>query len=290
MKFKKIGFITKPHAKNALKILNFLTDVFVKKKCSVYYDTEAASLLNCPSKGIPRDKISTFIDLLIVLGGDGTLLSAARYVQHNCIPILGINLGSLGFLTDITIAELEKVIDCLDSESFVISSRLTLKTTVSRNNKIIDNFTVLNDAVINKSALARIINLQVTVNKLSLGTFKADGIIVSTPTGSTAYSLAAGGPILYPTINAMIISPICPHMLSNRPIVISDNDIIEITLFTDEEDVVLTLDGQVGIPLKYKDVIKIEKSDSRVDLIELPNSNFFNILKKKLNWGPQKYD
>jgi len=290
LKFKKIGIIAKPHAKNAREVLTGLITEFERRECSILFDREAAKVLGDASKGISRERIPEFIDLLIVLGGDGTLLSAVRCIRSKKIPVLGVNLGSLGFLTDITVNELDEAIRCLETGNYVISSRLTLKTTHIKNGKEAGSYVVLNDAVINKAALARMISLKVTVNEMSVATFKADGIIVSTPTGSTAYSLAAGGPILYPTINAIIIAPICPHMLSNRPFVISEEDMIEISLLTDKEDVVLTLDGQIGIPIEYKDVVRIEKSDTRIDLIELPGSNFFNVLRRKLNWGPTNHE
>jgi NAD+ kinase len=286
VKFKKIGIIAKAHAVNVKEIIEKLIHELKRRGCDIILDTEAAKVSSLYPDVIHRDNMKDKVDLIIVLGGDGTLLSAARSVHPKRIPILGVNLGSLGFLTEITTSELEKAIDCLAGGSYKISSRLTLNTTLVRDSQKVRSNYVLNDTVINKAALARMINLRVTINELYVGTFKADGLIISTPTGSTAYSLAAGGPIVYPSMDAIIIAPICPHMLSNRPLVISDNDVIEIELLTENEEVVLTLDGQIGEPLLIHDIVRIEKSDNRIDIIELPGINFFDILRKKLNWGP----
>ena len=224
-------------------------------------------------------------DLVVVLGGDGTLISVARLIGAHEVPILGVNLGSLGFLTEITLVELCASVDRYLSGDYKISDRIMLHVAVVRNGSIIEEKRVLNDLVINKGALARIIDLETTINGNYLTTFKGDGLIISTPTGSTGYSLSANGPILYPELECFVITPICPHTLTNRPIVVASDSLVTVELKCIKEDVFLTLDGQVGVELKCGDEIRIRKAEKRTRLIISSSRDYFEILRTKLKWG-----
>jgi NAD+ kinase len=224
-------------------------------------------------------------DMVVVLGGDGTLISVVRLMGDRQVPILGVNLGSLGFLTEITLDDLCTSLDrCLNGD-YRISERMMLRATVIRDGVELEDKQVLNDVVINKGVLARIIDLETTVNNDYLTTFKVDGLIISTPTGSTGYSLSANGPILHPDLECLVITPICPHTLTNRPIVMASDAVITVELKCMNEAVFLTLDGQVGVELKCGDVIRIAKSEHRTRLVISSSKNYFEILRTKLKWG-----
>jgi NAD+ kinase len=236
--------------------------------------------------GVDSSRLSALADLVVVLGGDGTMISAARIIGGRDIPILGVNLGSLGFLTEITLDELYPLLsDCLQGD-FRFTERMMLDCKVLRSGSEIAHHQVLNDVVINKGALARILDLATKVDCHHLTTFKADGLIISSPTGSTGYSLSAGGPIIHPGMNCLVITPICPHTLTNRPIVVADNSLVGITVTSlDDEDVYLTLDGQVGLELKSGDVIQVRRADYCSRLVNSKSKDFFEILRTKLKWG-----
>ncbi len=237
------------------------------------------------ARGWRKVEIMQRADLVIVLGGDGTLLSVARRANTRVVPILGVNLGSLGFLTSTTTNELFSTLEQILHGEYEVEQRSLLEVTLVRHSERAEPFQVLNDAVINKGALARIIDLEAWVDDHYLCTYKADGLIVATPTGSTAYSLAAGGPIIAPAVGVVVLSPICPHMLTNRPIILPDTANIRVVLRTAEEDVILTLDGQEGHPLKQGDTVSIKRSESTVALIKPQNRTFFEVLRSKLRWG-----
>ena len=228
---------------------------------------------------------------IIVLGGDGTLLGASRKYGRHGIPILGVNLGGLGFLTCIPLEKLYPSIEMVLNNSLQIEQRLMLETKVLRDGREIFRFQTLNDVVINKGALARIIELDVLINDEFLTTFRSDGLIISTPTGSTGYNLAAGGPILYPTISNVILTPICPFTLTNRPIILPDSVTISIMMLKEsEEKVSLTFDGQVGFDLLEGDKILIYKSDANIRLFKSPDQTYYEILRKKMKWGGATYN
>jgi len=237
------------------------------------------------SGGWRKVEIMQKADLVIVLGGDGTLLSVARRANTREVPILGVNLGGLGFLTSTTTSELFSTLEQVLAGEYEVERRSLLKTTLIRNGEPVESFQVFNDAVINKGALARIIDLEAWVDDHYLCTYKADGLIVATPTGSTAYSLAAGGPIIAPAVGVVVLSPICPHTLTNRPIVLPDTADVQVVLRTADEDVILTLDGQEGRPLTQGDTVSIKRSESTVALIKPQNRTFFDVLRNKLRWG-----
>ncbi len=227
------------------------------------------------------------VGLIVVLGGDGTLLSAVR--KNRCeAPILGVNLGGLGFLTEISIGELYPTMERVLTGDFETQARTILNTAVFRKNKQLAEYSVLNDAVINKAALARMIRLHTYVDGLFLNSFRSDGLIVSSPTGSTAYNLSAGGPILYPTLDCVVLTPICPFTLSNRPIILPDSCAIEICIGEKAQDVTLTFDGQVGLDLESGDIVKVMKAKNKVLLVKSPWADYFKILRTKLNWGDEQ--
>jgi NAD+ kinase len=237
-----------------------------------------------------RSVIPKEVEFVIVLGGDGTLLGAARRVAGHGVPILGVNLGGLGFLTEIPLKRLYPAVEKMLEARLEVESRLMLETGISRGSEEVCRFMVLNDVVINKGALARIIDLDVYIDDQFLTTFRADGLIVSTPTGSTAYNLSAGGPILYPTMSSFILTPICPFTLTNRPIILPDTATIYIALTRkSDEKVTLTFDGQVGFDLSYGDRVAVHKSEKRIRLIKSPDQGYFEILREKLGWGGATY-
>jgi NAD+ kinase len=224
-------------------------------------------------------------DLIVVLGGDGTMISAARMVGDGDIPVLGINYGSLGYLTDFRIEEMLPALDAIIAGEYDIDRRVMLDVELLRGEEQITSGRVLNDVVVNKSALARIIDIEVQLNGLFVNDFRADGLIVSTPTGSTAYNLSAGGPIVYPSMNAVVVTPICPFTLTNRPLVIPDSAEITLKLESGNEGVILTLDGQLGFDMKVGDVVRTRKSSTTLNLVRPTNRNYFDVLRDKLRWG-----
>jgi len=230
-----------------------------------------------------KSDLASHSDLLITFGGDGTLLSVARHAPEG-VPIIGVNMGTLGFLTEIRADEFTKVLDDVLAGTFKAEARVAFDVVVSGRQGA-KSYRVLNDAVINKSALARIIEMRVSVGGRLVSTFRADGLIIATPTGSTAYNLSAGGPIIYPTMSAVVLTPICPHMLSNRPIVLPDEEEITVEIVTPRQEVFLTLDGQEGIAISEKDRVVIQKSAQRVNIVQSPNKNYFDVLRNKLKWG-----
>jgi NAD+ kinase len=281
---KKVGIIAKTQRTYPINIVIDLVEWLRKQKIEVIFDIETADTIGLKSNYNRTDVIS-MIDLLIVLGGDGTFLSAARLIGGKSVPIIGVNLGSLGFLTEVTREEIYPVLDRVLKGDFEIEDRMMLDIKVLREGEKIAGHKVLNDVVVNKGALARIIDLDVKINNQFVTSYRSDGLIISTPTGSTAYSLAAGGPIVYPSLHALILAPICPFNLTNRPIIIPDSVSIEIQLATDYEDVHITLDGQVGLGMKYKDVLEIKRSQEGIKLIKFSEKNHYEILRKKLKWG-----
>lgn len=279
-----IGIIAKPHHAEAKRVLEKMVPWLEERGKKVVMDVDTASLVGA-SSAVMKNRVPEQVDLIIVLGGDGTFLSVARLVEGRDVPLLGVNLGGLGFLTEVAQEEVLDALNDFFEGKYGVGERLLLVAHVHRQGERIAEYRALNDVVINKSALARIITLETYVNGIYVNTFAADGLIVSTPTGSTAYNLAAGGPILFPTLGAIIISPICPHTLTNRPVVLPDDVKIEIILKSENEDVLLTLDGQVGFALRCEDVVEVRKAAEIVKFIEPPGRNYFEVLRTKLKWG-----
>ena len=290
MSSRSVGIIYKYRHEPAKKEARNL-EVWLKSKGVTVFSEEMGGTVRmngCPEEPI---NIPNTVDWVVVLGGDGTLLGAARKVGRYGVPILGVNLGGLGFLTSIPLKGLYPAIERMLKGELEVESRLMLETKVLREEEEICRFPVLNDLVLNKGPLARIMDLDVYINEQFLTTFRADGLIVSTPTGSTAYNLSAGGPILYPTMANFILTPICPFTLSNRPIILPDSDTIYIKMGKEsEEKVHLTFDGQVGFDFSYGDKVMIYKSEERIKLIRPPDQTYFEILRAKLMWGGATYN
>jgi NAD+ kinase len=285
MSTRTVGIIYKHHFEPALtetgKLEKWLTSRGIKVFSEEMSATARVNVCFEERSVIPKD-----VEFVIVLGGDGTLLGAARRVAKYGVPILGVNLGGLGFLTEIPLKRLYPVVERMLEGRLEVESRLMLETIVERDGHEACRFTVLNDVVINKGALARIIDLDVHIDDEFLTTFRADGLIVSTPTGSTAYNLSAGGPILYPTMCCVILTPICPFALTNRPIILPDSATIYMSLSRQsEEKVSLTFDGQVGFDLRDGDRVAVCKSREGIKLIKSPDQSYFEILRAKLGWG-----
>ncbi len=233
----------------------------------------------------PREKLRGAVDLLVVLGGDGTFLSAARLVAGSPVPLLGVNAGGLGFLTEVTMGELIPVMEELLAGQVAITQRRMLEAVVLRDGRDMVRQRVLNDVVVNKGALARIIDLEAHIDDQYLTTFKADGLIISSPTGSTAYSLSAGGPIVHPALRSIILTPICPHTLTNRPIILPDDRTIRISFGSPDGDVFLTFDGQVGYRVEAGDLLVVRTSPDALSLIKSPHRSYYEVLRSKLRWG-----
>jgi len=224
-------------------------------------------------------------DLIVVLGGDGTMISTSRLIGDADVLVLGINYGGLGYLTDFRIEEMFPALEAILADQYSIDRRVMLDAEHWQGSEKLSSGRVLNDVVINKSALARIIDIEVKLNGLFVNNFRSDGLIVSTPTGSTAYNLSAGGPIIFPSMNAVVLTPICPFTLTNRPLVVPDSDTIELSLMNEQEGVVLSLDGQTGYPMKARDRVVIRKSRTTFNLVQPTNRNYFDVLRDKLKWG-----
>jgi len=279
-KIERVGFVIKPHAPNIENILAELIHYFEEKGMECLLEQAAAQKLK-RGEGIPRENLPEKVELVVVLGGDGTLLSIAHLAAQKDVPVLGVNMGDLGFLTEVPLNEMYLTLDSfLGGNEKIVSPRRMLEAKTK--SKV---YYCLNDVVINKGALARMIQCKIWINEKEIATLRSDGLIISTPTGSTAYSLAAGGPIIQPYIPAIIISPICPHTLSFRPMVISSSSKIKVQLITGEEEVYLTLDGQRGNPLLKNDVVEVKRSDFELCLISSPKRNYFDLLQEKLGWG-----
>src|SRR5574341_26592 len=282
---QRIGIAAKPKKPEAEPILRVLVAWLRDHGREVLLDQEAAGICPEVGPGLSRSEVAATADLVIVLGGDGTLLSVARLIGPHEVPILGVNLGGLGFLTEVTLDELFPTLEAVLRDQYSLSRRLTLSVRVLRGGEVVASFEALNDAVITKTALSRIVDLETHVNGEYVATFRADGLILSTPTGSTAYCLAAGGPIIYPTLPALVIIPICPHTLTNRPLVVPESAVVEIIQGSDGEDVHLTVDGQVGVGLRYRDVVALQRSNRTIALVKSPKLNYFDLLRTKLKWG-----
>jgi NAD+ kinase len=281
---RKIGIIFKKPDARIRSISSDIVPWLKSRGVEVLLDKELAD--QCPPGAgfaAPEDVVRQ-ADMVSVFGGDGTFLYAARLIGSAGIPIIGINLGSLGFLTEVKLDQMHTAFEGLLSGQYRLEERMLLSVEVVRSNNVIARYLALNDAVINKGALARITELEVSVNSQPVMFTRADGLIISTPTGSTAYSLAAGGPIVYPTMNAFVVVPICPHALANRPFVIPDSDAVGVCL-RHGTDVMLTVDGQVGMPLQQQDYINVCRAQSTLKLVLPFGSTFFKLLGEKLRWG-----
>jgi len=281
---KTIGIAAKITSDVALDYARKVGDDLRERGYDICFDFGTADKLNDRGPCVAKSDLGKRADLLITFGGDGTLLSVARSAPKD-VPVLGVNMGTLGFLTEVTVEEFPSVLESVLAGKHSTEERVTFDVIVEGPQREKRSYRVLNDATINKSALARIIEMRVTVSGQFVSTFRADGLVVSTPTGSTAYNLSAGGPIVYATMGAVVITPICPHMLTNRPIVLPDALEVEIGIVTKNQEIFLTLDGQEGLPITEHDRVCVRKSDQGVLLVQSPNKNYFDVLRNKLKWG-----
>jgi NAD+ kinase len=250
----------------------------------VIVDPETAKYSNGEEEVSRSQMSSRSLDLVVVLGGDGTLLSAARATAAIDVPLLGVNLGSLGFLTDVPLSSLFSMLDAITRGEAAVEQRSLMQCDLLRGEEVLGSYLVFNDAVVNKTAIARLNNYDLFVDKIFVSSYRADGMIVATPTGSTAYSLSAGGPVLMPTVNAFVITPVAPHSLTHRPLVVPDSTVVELVLRSEEEVAYLSLDGQPGLDLCDGDRVRCRRSEHRVSLFRTDH-DFFHVLRTKLKWG-----
>jgi len=269
MNVRNVVIVTKPKQPEVARVAGELVQWFRARNVMASLELQAASTA----------------DLAVVLGGDGTLLAAARVLGDRQVPIVAINYGGLGFLTEVTLSEMYPSLEVVLAGKFVTEQRMMMDLHVSRADKRLADYRALNDVVINKGTLSRMIELEARVDGQYVSRFRADGLIVSTPTGSTAYNISAGGPIIFPTMSAMVVTPICSHTLTNRPIVLPEHVQIAIMLRSAQDDVYITIDGQVGLKLQMGDHIVVVKSDVSVKLVAPADKNYFDVLRGKLKWG-----
>lgn len=281
-KIKCVGIVVKPHQSEALATAAELIDWLKLRDITIAAKSHVSASDADP---VASEVLRNEADLIIVLGGDGTMISTARLLGDSEVPVLGINYGSLGYLTEFRIEEMVSSLEEILAGNYTIDPRVTLTAEHWRDGKKQADARALNDVVINKAALARIIEIEVLLSGLYVNSFRADGLIVSTPTGSTAYNLSAGGPIVYPSMNAVVVTPICPFTLTNRPIVVPDDAEIKLILKDENEGVVLTIDGQVGYQMQSGDEVTIRKSRTGFNLVQPQNRNYFDVLRNKLKWG-----
>lgn len=281
---KSVAIISKPDKPELAQILPLLYAWLHKHDYGLVIDSETAVYASGPEVVARPDLGSRPLDFVIVLGGDGTLLSTSRAVAKAGIPVLGVNLGSLGFLTEVPLPELYDALEEVDQKRASVESRSLVQCQLMREGNCLMSYAALNDVIVNKSAIARLNDYDLYIDKAFVTEYKADGLIVSTPTGSTAYSMAAGGPILTPSVDAFVITPVSPHSLTHRPLVVRDSAEIEIVVKTGEEQAYLSVDGQVGMPVRDGDRILCRKAEYQVQLLRIRKA-FFEVLRTKLKWG-----
>jgi NAD+ kinase len=283
-KIKKVAILVKPQDPEALKTGRETSEWLMAHGVEVIGDPLVLSKIADNEMPSAVEAVGG-ADLIIVLGGDGTMISAARLIGDRDIPVIGINYGGLGYLTEFRIEEMHQALETVLDGEFVAEERAMLDVEHINGDTTSLRGRILNDVVINKTVLARIIEIDVSLNGEFVNSFRADGLIIGTPTGSTAYNISAGGPIIHPSVSAVVITPICPFTLSNRPLVVSDDSEIEVRLKNESDGVMLTLDGQVGAPMKLNDCLRIRKSKTSFKLIRPTNRNYFDVLRSKLKWG-----
>jgi len=284
MKSKSVGILTKPKLPEDKSTLHDVVTWLRARSIDVLLDTTSASLLG-EQGGYQKTQLASKADVLLVLGGDGTMLNAARLAGERSIPILGVNMGGLGFLTEVRLENLYPSLERVFANDFVLDERLMLRTHINRHGETVEQGVVLNDVVISKGTLARMIELKIAIQGRFVTNLRGDGLIVSSPTGSTAYSLSAGGPIIDPAVQSLILTPISPHTLTHRPLIVPGHAEIEVTLTSKDDGAMATLDGQVGVAITQGDTVVIQTSEHRTRLIRFPESNYYDVLREKLKWG-----
>src|SRR5947209_8428311 len=281
----RIGVLVRPNLPEALPVLQQMSDWLNERDIEVLVDQSLDRTLR-HVRHVELEEMASQVDIIVVFGGDGSMLGAARLIGTRPVPVMGINFGRLGYLTDFTLEELFPALEYVVSGHFTTDPRLRLEASVYREGELLSTDLVLNDVVINRSA-SRMIEVDCWIDSQFVTRFHADGLIVATPTGSTAYTLSAGGPIIYPGANVLVLTPICPHTLSNRPLVITDTSVVELALHPTHEEVTLMLDGQRNIPMRSDDRVIIRKSASLLELVRPPSRNYYQVLRSKLRWGGQ---
>lgn len=282
---RMVGIVAKPEVKQAEQIVPALAAWLDEHGITYRVDEAASGYMGGRVAPVSREEVPDGCQLVIVLGGDGTLLSAARAIAGRPIPLLAVNLGGLGFLTAISTEEIFPELERALRNEHRVAKRRMLGCEVQRDGETVAHYEALNDVVITKAHIARMIDLVCNVDAHFVCRYKADGLIISTPTGSTAYSLSAGGPIVFPSVGALCITPICPHTLTNRPVIVSDSSVIQILNLASDDVAYLTIDGQVGEPLKEQDRVICRSSQHALSLIRPPRMLFFDVLRQKLKWG-----
>jgi NAD+ kinase len=285
MQVKRVGIISKPRKAEVREVVLPLIEWLRAHSIEARIDKETGTILENHNGCLTRNEMPSQVDLIIVLGGDGTLLAAARALNRKPVPILAVNLGGLGFLTVITRDELIPTLEAVLAGRYLSDKRVQIEGELIRADEVISTFLALNDVVVNKGAIARILDFEVWVDGNFVSTYKSDGLIISTPTGSTAYSLAAGGPIVAPSVGAFLVTPICAHTLTNRPLVLPDTARVEIAVKAPREAAYLTVDGQMGITAHSEDIVRMKKAASTVEIIQPATRDYFKILREKLKWG-----
>jgi NAD+ kinase len=281
---KSAAIISKPAKPELASVLPDLLDWFHQHGYKLYLDEETANYID-GEEVVPRSQLGAKKpDFALVLGGDGTLLSAARAVSHEGVPILAVNLGSLGFLTEVPLSEMYSTLQAVDGGLCPVEERSILDCTAWRDGQELAHHFALNDVVVNKSAISRLVDFDLLIDGSFVFSYKADGVIIATPTGSTAYSLAAGGPVLMPSVQSFVVTPVCPHALTLRPLVVRDNAQIEIRVETGPEEAFLSIDGQVGMPVRQGDRVLCRRAAHTVKLMRVRRT-FFDVLRNKLKWG-----
>lgn len=280
----KIGIIGKKNKEEVYKLASSLNEWLLEKDVRVFVEESLGKKINITNT-VTEEKLPASVDVVVVLGGDGTFLGVSRLVHEFNIPIVGVNLGALGFLAEFTQDEVYSIMELIIQGDYEVEEREMILATVYKSGRKLDDYIVLNDLVINNGPVSRIVDLAIYIDNSRVTTLKADGIILSTPTGSTAYSLSAGGPIVYPTLPVILITPICPHLLTNRPLVVSSNSEIKVKVLTDTQNTYLTADGQIGVTINVGDEVILRKASSKVKLVKSPFRDYFSILKTKLMWG-----
>jgi NAD+ kinase len=281
---RSVALMSKPAKPELTGILPELFAWFQKHGYDIVVDRETAAYVQAP-RVVDRPEIASRpVDFAVVLGGDGTLLSAARVVAKADIPILGVNLGSLGFLTEVPLAELYEALEAIEEKRCAVETRSLVTCQLVRGGKTVASYDALNDVILNKASIARLAEFELYIDQIFVTKYRADGLIVSTPTGSTAYSMAAGGPILMPSVDAFVVTPISPHSLTHRALVVRDTAEIELVVTAAEEEAYLSVDGQIGMPARDGDRVACRKSVHRVKLLRI-RKTFFEVLRTKLKWG-----
>jgi NAD+ kinase len=281
---KTAAIISKPANPDLHQLVPEVLLWFAEHKFHVVMDEETAAYSPKGEVVSRREIAAKKPEFALVLGGDGTLLSAARAISREGIPMLAVNLGSLGFLTEVPLDDLFQTLELVNSGECPIEPRSVLECRLMRGGKCQETYFALNDVVVNKSAIARLVGFDLFIDDAFVLEYKADGVIVATPTGSTAYSLAAGGPVLMPDVNTFVITPVCPHALTHRPLVVRDSAEVRIVVKSDQEQAFLTIDGQVGIPVERDDRVYCRKAQHAVKLFRM-RKTFFDVLRSKLKWG-----